>query len=297
MTNKLYNIIAYLLLLSSPPVLAAEYHQQVCDKEKKAEQKIFIFDKKDGNYQLVSPFHGIDLFPENKDNIVNMVVEIPQGTQAKMEINKSLKHNPLMFDIRDDKIRTITYKAKHTNIAGYPFHYGALPQTWEHSGKKDPHTKLYGDNDPIDAFDISPIKRTSGDIVVVKVLGAIAMIDNNETDWKLIVINVDDPQAEKYNDITDVPWGIMDTIYDFLLNYKTSEGKGQNEFYKKIYWNHKEAMKIIHELHDNWKELCQDPQNTAKIIEDNRPDKLEEMPQCSIADEQREADKPYCPNS
>jgi inorganic pyrophosphatase len=31
------------------------------------------------------------------------------------------------------------------------------------------------------------------------------MIDSNETDYKVIVINVNDPRAALYNNITDVP--------------------------------------------------------------------------------------------
>jgi hypothetical protein len=37
------------------------------------------------------------------------------------------------------------------------------------------------------------------------VLGVLAMIDSNETDWKVIAINVKDPNAARYNNITDVP--------------------------------------------------------------------------------------------
>ena len=33
----------------------------------------------------------------------------------------------------------------------------------------------------------------------MKVLGILAMIDEGETDWKVIVINVDDPEAKDLN--------------------------------------------------------------------------------------------------
>ena len=35
----------------------------------------------------------------------------------------------------------------------------------------------------------------------VKVLGVLAMIDDGETDWKVIAIDVKDPEASKYNGI------------------------------------------------------------------------------------------------
>lgn len=38
--------------------------------------------------------------------------------------------------------------------------------------------------------------RSSGEIVKVKVLGVLGMVDEGETDWKIIAIGVDDPEAQ-----------------------------------------------------------------------------------------------------
>lgn len=38
-----------------------------------------------------------------------------------------------------------------------------------------------------------------GEVIKVKVLGILAMIDEGETDWKVIVINVEDPEAKDFN--------------------------------------------------------------------------------------------------
>lgn len=38
-----------------------------------------------------------------------------------------------------------------------------------------------------------------GDVIKVKVLGILAMIDEGETDWKVIAINVEDPEANDFN--------------------------------------------------------------------------------------------------
>ena len=38
----------------------------------------------------------------------------------------------------------------------------------------------------------------------VKVLGIMALLDEGETDWKVIVVDVNDPLASKLNDIEDV---------------------------------------------------------------------------------------------
>jgi hypothetical protein len=57
---------------------------------------------------IVSPFHDIPLVneqyassSENQGNVIyNMVVEVPRWTNAKMEINKQLKLNPIVQDIK-----------------------------------------------------------------------------------------------------------------------------------------------------------------------------------------------------
>ena len=38
-----------------------------------------------------------------------------------------------------------------------------------------------------------------GEVLQVKVLGVVALIDEGETDWKVLAINVNDPLAEKMN--------------------------------------------------------------------------------------------------
>lgn len=43
-----------------------------------------------------------------------------------------------------------------------------------------------------------------GQVKQVKVLGVMALLDEGETDWKVLVIDVNDPLAAKLNDIEDV---------------------------------------------------------------------------------------------
>lgn len=38
-----------------------------------------------------------------------------------------------------------------------------------------------------------------GEVIKVKVLGTLALIDEGETDWKVIVINTEDPEAGSFN--------------------------------------------------------------------------------------------------
>ncbi len=56
-----------------------------------------------------------------------------------------------------------------------------------------------GDKDPLDVVEIGEEVGFTGQIKQVKVLGVLAMIDEGETDWKVICIDVKDPHAAEVN--------------------------------------------------------------------------------------------------
>ena len=61
-----------------------------------------------------------------------------------------------------------------------------------------------GDNDPVDVVEIGSVQCQQGSVYKVKPLGAYAMIDDGELDWKIVCIRTDDPLANVLNDIEDV---------------------------------------------------------------------------------------------
>lgn len=72
-------------------------------------------------------------------------------------------------------------------------------QTWEDPSFISPHTNRKGDNDPIDVIEIGSSVGTVGQIKQVKILGIIGLLDQDETDWKVVVIDANDPLFEKMN--------------------------------------------------------------------------------------------------
>lgn len=56
----------------------------------------------------------------------------------------------------------------------------------------------------MDVVEISSTQLAMGGVYQVKCVGAYAMIDDGELDWKVIAINTADPLAEKINDVEDV---------------------------------------------------------------------------------------------
>ena len=61
-----------------------------------------------------------------------------------------------------------------------------------------------GDNDPVDVVEIGAKQHKSGGVYKVKPVGVLAMIDDGELDWKVIVIAADDEKAALVNDVPDV---------------------------------------------------------------------------------------------
>lgn len=214
-----------------------------------------FFKNQDG--KIVSPFHDIPLIAaEGKHTLYNMVVEIPRWTNAKMEIATKEPFNPIKQDVKKGKVRNVPNPFPYH---GYLWNYGALPQTWENPSFEDPNTKAKGDNDPIDVCEIGTKTLNRGDVVPVKVLGVMALIDEGETDWKLMVIKADDPLAEKLNDIGDIESnmpGLLQATHDWFKIYKIPDGKPANNFaFEGKAKDAKFANNIIKETHEQWKEL------------------------------------------
>ncbi|KAM9325475.1 inorganic pyrophosphatase [Gastrophryne carolinensis] len=206
--------------------------------------------------QYISPFHDIPLYADEANNIFNMVVEVPRWTNAKMEIATKDPLNPIKQDVKKGKLRFVANIFPHK---GYIWNYGALPQTWENPSHIDENTGFGGDNDPIDVCEIGTKICERGDVIRVKVLGTLALIDEGETDWKLIVINVEDSEASLYNDIEDVRRlkpNYLESTIDWFRRYKVPDGKPENQFAFNAEFKDKAfAIDVIKCTHAHWKAL------------------------------------------
>jgi len=204
----------------------------------------------------VSPWHDIPL--EGSDGSYNMVVEIPKMTKAKMEVATKEENNPIAQDIKKGNLRDY-----HGPIF---WNYGCLPQTWEDPNEEHPELKVFGDDDPIDVVEIGSKALGMGTVTEVKALGVLAMIDDGELDWKVIAVATDDPLAEEYNDIDDVPDAILSGVREWFRWYKTPDDKPLNGFgFEEKYLNAAEAKKVIEETHESWKKLRSGDTDAGKL--------------------------------
>ncbi|UZJ55339.1 hypothetical protein CBS101457_004659 [Exobasidium rhododendri] len=204
----------------------------------------------------VSAWHDIPLFADESKTILNMVVEIPRWTNAKLEISKEELFNPIKQDTKKGKLRFVRNCFPHH---GYIWNYGAFPQTWEDPSATHPDTKAKGDNDPLDVCEIGEQVGYTGQVKQVKVLGVMALLDEGETDWKVIVVDINDPLASKLNDIEDVERhlpGLVRATNEWFRIYKIPDGKPENQFaFSGEAKNKKYATEIIHECNEAWKRL------------------------------------------
>ncbi|ODV85575.1 hypothetical protein CANARDRAFT_28346 [[Candida] arabinofermentans NRRL YB-2248] len=214
--------------------------------------KVYI--EKDG--KPISPFHDIPLYADESKQILNMIVEVPRWTNAKLEISKELNLNPIIQDTKKGKLRFVRNCFPHH---GYIHNYGAFPQTWEDPNVAHPETRANGDNDPLDVCEIGEQVAYPGQVKQVKVLGVMALLDEGETDWKVIVIDVNDPLASKLHDIEDVEKhlpGLLRATNEWFRIYKIPDGKPENQFaFSGECKNKKYAEEVIEECATAWNKL------------------------------------------
>ena len=183
--------------------------------------------KVDGKYRLISAVHLIDGIAYKKDTLYRAVVEVPAGTREKWEVNH--KSGNLEWEFKHGKPRKVKFLA-------YPGNYGFIPQT------------LSGDGDALDVIVLSE-GTSRGNILDVRVIGMLKLLDKGEEDYKIIAVTVDGPFKK------------IDTLKEMLLKkpYVVSIVRTWFEGYKdagKIqflgYNNKKKTLKYIEKCHQKW---------------------------------------------
>lgn len=123
----------------------------------------------------------------------------------------------------------------------------------------------------------------------MKILGILALIDEGETDWKLIAINVNDPEASKFHDIDDVEKfkpGYLEATLNWFRLYKVPDGKPENQFaFNGEFKNKAFALEVIKSTHQCWKALLMKKCNGGAINCTNV--QISDSPFCCTQEEAR----------
>ena len=217
------------------------------------QEKIAFYD--DGGVQI-SPWHDVPLFPEGKnggdgDGLVHFINEIPRFSRPKMEVDTKGKLNCIEQDTSGGLPRLY-----HGPLY---WNYGCLPQTWEDpevGGGVDVNGAK-GDNDPLDVVEIGTRTMAPGEISIVKVIAALALIDGDELDYKLIVVNANDANAMNIKGADDIPH-VISGIREWFRWYKTPDNKPINGYgFNGDALSKSKAFDIILETNEHWRYLVE----------------------------------------
>ena len=137
---------------------------------------------------------------KNPPEIVNVVIEIPQGgAPIKYEIDK--ESGALLVD---RMMSTAMY---------YPANYGFVPHT------------LSGDGDPCDVLVVTHTPIMSGAVVSCRPIGVLLMTDESGQDEKIIAVPTDkiSPYTAHIQSCKDLPAVLVEQIEHFFAHYKDLE--------------------------------------------------------------------------
>jgi inorganic pyrophosphatase len=158
--------------------------------------------------------------PPGKDvpHDINVVIEIPQGSQVKYEVDK-------------DSGAVFVDRFLFTPMA-YPAAYGFIPGT------------LAADGDPADALVLAPAAIVPGAVIRCRPIGMLQMEDESGQDEKIICVPHDKihTQYTDVHSIDDLPKITRSAIEHFFTRYKDLE---PGKWVKVTGWASKEAAQAV----------------------------------------------------
>ncbi len=147
---------------------------------------------------ILHPWHGVH-YGERAPKIVTGIIEIPQGSRAKYEVDKT---TGLL------KLDRVIYSSFH-----YPINYGFIPQTLGHDG------------DPLDILVMCSEVIQPHCMVEATVIGNMQMIDHGEMDDKIIAVATEDPTVNHFKNVNELPSHFIAVLKNYFEQYKVLEDK------------------------------------------------------------------------
>ena len=177
-------------------------------------------------YTVKGPKSFLEGYPPTTEaGAVNVIVEIPAGTNAKWEVTKP--EGLLRWEEKNSKPRIVKYLS-------YPGNYGMVPRTLlpQDAG---------GDGDPLDVLVLGPA-LPRGAMVPVRIIGVLHLLDRGERDDKLIALPLDDSAmpVDSLKALDDQFPGVLSIIETWFVNYK-----GPGKMKSGGYGNANEAREIL----------------------------------------------------
>lgn len=144
-------------------------------------------------------WHDIYVDDQIVDRAFPAVIEVPQGSKNKYELDKETGF------LRLDRV---LYSAVH-----YPANYGFIPRTF------------CDDGDPLDVLVLGQEPVYPLTVVEARAIGVMRMRDDKGLDDKILAVNVRDPAVSEYRDRSQLPPHTEREIRRFFQDYKVLENK------------------------------------------------------------------------
>lgn len=159
-------------------------------------------------YTLVGPKNFFDGYPAVvSENEINVVVEIPAGTNAKWEVRE--EDGAMAWEYKDGNPRVVKYLP-------YPGNYGMVPRTLLSKEQG-------GDGDPLDVIVLGPAV-TRGSAIHARPIGILHLLDGGEIDDKILAVASDSPlQWSKCSSLDAIRAnypGILKIVETWFSSYK-----------------------------------------------------------------------------
>lgn len=159
------------------------------------------------------PWHGVPI-GENAPAEVTVFIEIVPRDTVKYEVDKETGY------LKIDRPQ------QYSNVV--PANYGFIPQTYCAENVADlarlgsETTITGGDGDPLDILVLSEHHIPRGDILLKAIpIGGLCLIDDNEADDKIIAVLKGDKVFEQYQELVQLPKGILERFEHYFLTYKS----------------------------------------------------------------------------
>jgi inorganic pyrophosphatase len=111
----------------------------------------------------------------------------------------------------------------------------------------------------VDVIELGSTPMLMGSTKPCRVLGSFELIDEGETDHKILCISLDDKDSNRIRSLDDlerIKPGHLDRLRDWLIRYKTSDGKPENKLASDVPRTAQQAMAVVEETHARWKAMC-----------------------------------------
>ena len=157
--------------------------------------------------------------------IINVVVEIPAGSNHKIEWNRKLAAFQL------DRVEPAIF-AKPTN-------YGFIPQTLDEDG------------DELDVLLVTEQPLATGIFLEARVIGVMKFVDDGEVDDKIVCVPADDRNnGNAYKTLADLPQQLIKQIEFHFNHYKDLKKAGTTKV--ESWGDVEEAKQVIKESIERW---------------------------------------------